>query len=96
MRPQQRCKSLKLNPFQSALVEPDAPHADDDHGVAGDEQQVDAEEQEVEDVSHVAPVVLQLALLLQRREVSVKLAQVLADLLQLGRSSGHRSRGNWI
>ncbi|KAG9351199.1 hypothetical protein JZ751_025090 [Albula glossodonta] len=46
----------------------DAPHTDDDHGVQCDEQQVDAEEQEVHDVSHVAPLVLLLALLLHGDE----------------------------
>lgn len=65
----------------SGLADPDAPHGDDDHGVAGYEQQVDAEEQEVQDVPHVAPLVLQLALLLQRGEVSAEVTQVLTDLV---------------
>lgn len=72
---------------QLGLADPDAPHGDDDQGVTGDEQQIDAEEQEVEDVSYVAPLVLQLALLLQRREVGTEVAQVLTDLLQFRQSS---------
>ncbi|KAM9831440.1 uncharacterized protein ACB057_018630 [Neosynchiropus ocellatus] len=44
----------------SRLADPDAPHGDDDQSVAGNEQQVNAEEQEVQDVADVAPLLLQL------------------------------------
>ena len=33
-----------------SLVDPDKPHADDDQSVAGNDEQVDAEEQEVQNV----------------------------------------------
>lgn len=72
---------------QLGLSDPDAPHGDDDHGIAGDEKQVDAEEQVVEDISYMAPLLLQLALLLQRGKVGAEVAQVLTDLLQFRQSS---------
>lgn len=74
-----------------SLVDPDAPHADDDNGVAGDEEQIDAEEQEVQDIAHMAPLVLQLVLLLQLRDVRADHIYILADLSQLWQSQGQCS-----
>lgn len=79
---------------QLGLADPDAPHGDNDQGVAGNEQQVDAEKQEVKDISHMAPLVLQLALLLQWGEVGTEVAQVLTDLLQF-RQSGCTWQQSW-
>lgn len=62
----------QLTDVPLGLVDPNAPHEDDDQGITGDEQQIDAKEQVVEDISYVAPLVLQLALLLQRSEVVTK------------------------
>lgn len=72
-----------LSTLKLRLTDPETPHADDDQGVEGDEQQIDAEQQEVQHVSHVAPLLLQLALLLQGHQVGAKLHQVLTDLLEL-------------
>lgn len=51
--------------LQLGLADPDTPHEDDDQRITGDEQQIDAEKQEVKDISYVAPLVHQLAFLLQ-------------------------------
>lgn len=81
------CPGSHPTHVQLGLADPDAPHGDDDQGVTGDEQQIYAEKQEVEDISYMAPLALQLALLLQRGEVVTKVAQVLTDLLQFRQSS---------
>ena len=67
---------------QSVLTDPDTPHEDDDQSVAGDEDQIDAEEEDVQDVPDVTPLVPQLVLLLQGGDVAVKLLQVATDLLK--------------
>lgn len=81
---------------QLGLTDPDAPHGDNDHGVAADQKQVDAEEQEVEDVSYVTPLVQQLALLLHRQKMCVEVLQVLTDQLQLGQRNCVYNRGDGI
>ena len=75
-----------------SLVDPYAPHADDDYRIAGDEHQVDAEEQEVQDVPHVAPLVHHLARPLQVGDVRANHAHVLADLSELRHSQRQHSR----
>lgn len=72
---------------QLGLADPDTPHGDDDQSITGNEQQVDTEEQKVQDVADMAPLVLQLTLLLQRGEVGAKVDQVLTDLLKFRQSS---------
>lgn len=78
----------------ASLVDPDAPHADDDEGVAGDEEQIGAEEQEVQDVAHVAPLVLHGALPLQLRDVRTDHVHVLADLAELRHRHGQSWQGS--
>lgn len=72
-----------MNHIQLRLADPDAPHSNDDHGVAADQEQVDTKQQEVKDVSHVTPLVQQLALLLHRQKMCSEVLQVLTDELQL-------------
>lgn len=64
------------------MTDPDTPHEDNDQSIAGDEEQVDAEEEKVQDVPNVAPLVPKLTLLLQGGDVGMKLVQVPTDLLK--------------